>query len=299
MRGALFAVLLGLLVDGSATPAPRTLNGPPFWVARRGDATVFILGFGESRDTTWLTPSIRRAFDQSSELWLETAGPGARDTRDAADQRAAAERVEKLARDSTRSLFDVLAPPVRARTLAYLADLQINPDSVATLRPWRAYSAIVAGFYGNRKMAYDPVPVDRTLERMARAAGKSIGYEFATREAFVTFQAGMSDEQQSQYIEWLLDFLDDYKAGLNDDAETFGWIAGRNPPLRSLDRMRTNTPALYQVMQPRRNLWWARKIEELLATRGTYFIAVGQLHVLGPDGIPRQLERLGVRVTPD
>jgi len=63
--------------------------------------------------------------------------------------------------------------------------------------------------------------------------------------------------------------------------------------------MRTKTPALYQVMQPRRNLWWARKIDELLATRGTYFIAVGQLHVLGPDGIPRQLEKRGIRLTPD
>jgi len=299
MRGALSAVLLSLLVDGVAALPPSMSVGPPFWVARRGDAQVFILGFGESRDTSWLTPSIRKAFDQSSELWLETAGPGAPDTLDAGAKRAAAERVEKLARDSTRSLFEALEPTVRERTRAYLAELQINPDSVTALRPWRAYYAIVAGFYAHRKMAYDPVPVDGTLERMARSAGKTVGYEFPTREAFVTFMAGMSDEEQSQYMEWLLDFLDDYKAGLNDDAETFGWIEGRHPPLRSLDRMRTKTPALYPVLQPRRTPCWARTIDELLATRGTYFIAVGQLHVLGPDGIPRQLEKRGIRLTPD
>lgn len=299
MRGALSAVLLGLLVDGIAPPPPSRPEGPPFWVARRGEARVFILGFGESRDTSWLTPSIRRAFDQSAEVWLETAGPGGPDTLDATAKQAAAERVEKLARDSSRSLFDALEPPVRDRTLAYLAELRINPDSVKTMRPWRAYYSIVTGFYANRKVGYDPAPVDGTLERMARTAGKTLGYEFPTREAFVTLMAGMSDREQSQYIEWLLDFLDDYKAGLNDDADTFGWIRGRNPPLRSLDRMRTKTAALYQVMQTGRNLWWARKIDELLATGGTYFVAVGQLHVLGPDGIPQQLERRGVRLTLD
>jgi uncharacterized protein YbaP (TraB family) len=51
-------------------------------------------------------------------------------------------------------------------------------------------------------------------------------------------------------------------------------------------------------MQPQRNLWWARKIDELLKTPGTYFVAVGQLHVMGPDGIPRQLERLGITIEP-
>ena len=277
---------------------PANPGGPQFWLAARGEARVFILGFGESRDTSWLTPSIRKAFEESSELWLETAGPSAPDTRDSSAKRAAAERIERLAHDSARSLFDALEPPVRQRTLAYLTDLGINPDSVRTLRPWRAYYTIVSAFYTGRKMPYDPVPVDGTLERMARASGKKIGYEYPTREAFVTFMAAMSDRAQSQYIEWLLDFLDDYKAGLNDEDETFGWIEGRKLPLRSLDRMRTRTPDLYQVMQPQRNLWWARKIEELLKTRGTYFVAVGQLHVLGPDGIPQQLQRIGVQVQP-
>ena len=66
--------------------------------------------------------------------------------------------------------------------------------------------------------------------------------------------------------------------------------------MRSLDRMRTKTPELYQIMQPQRNSWWARKAYELLATGGTHFLAIGQLHVLGSDGVPRQLERLGVQV---
>ena len=258
---------------------------------------MFIFGFGESRDTSWLTPGIRKAFEQSSQLWLETAGPNSpTQPQDESARRAAAARIEKLTHESGRTLFDALEPPVRQRTLAYLADLHIDPDSVKTLRPWRAYYTIVSAFYSNRKMPYDAVPVDGTLERVARGTGKSVGYEFPDREAFVTFMAAMSDRAQSQYLEWLLDFLDDSKAGLNDDDETFGWIEGRNLPTRSLDRMRTRTPDLYQVMQPRRNLWWARKIDQLLEAGGTSFVAVGQLHVMGPDGIPGQLGRLRVTV---
>ncbi|HKP29473.1 MAG TPA: TraB/GumN family protein [Gemmatimonadales bacterium] len=292
MPGTLLVVLLGF---ASLRPAAQS-DGPPFWVARKGDATVYILGFGESRDTSWLTPAIRTAFQASSALWLETAGPNSSaPPQDESAKRAAAERMDKMAHESGRTLFDALEPPVRQRTLDYLAELGISPDSVKTFRPWRAYYTVVSGFYSKRKMPYDAVPVDGTLERMARNEGKTTGYEYPTREAFVTFMASMPDKAQSQYMEWLLDFLDDYKAGRNDEAETFGWIEGRNPPMRSLDRMRTRMPDLYQVMQAQRNLWWARKIEELLAAGGTSFVAVGQLHVLGPDGIPHQLEKIGVQ----
>jgi uncharacterized protein YbaP (TraB family) len=204
--------------------------------------------------------------------------------------------MERLGHETGRTLFDALEPAVRQRTLTYLAELGIPKASVETLRPWRAYSSIVSGFYSKQRLGYEPLDVDAVLLELAVATGKTVGYEMPTREAFVTFMAGMSDKAQSQYMEWLLDFLDDYKKSHSDE-EAFGWISGTtHPPMRSLDRMRTKMPDLYRVMQPGRNLWWARKIDALLATKGTFFVAVGQLHVLGPDGIPQQLKRLGIAV---
>jgi uncharacterized protein YbaP (TraB family) len=58
--------------------------------------------------------------------------------------------------------------------------------------------------------------------------------------------------------------------------------------------MRTELPDLYQTIQVQRNIWWARKIDELLSGDRTSFIGMGQLHVLGPDSIPRQLTRLNI-----
>jgi len=295
LRLGLIALPLTGALAQEHSPTPRE---PRLWVARNGDARVYIFGFGEAKDTSWLTPAIRRAFDQSSELWLETAGPASPSTQTPAERQAAAERMTRLAHESGRTFFDVLEPSVRRRTSTWLAELGIKRDSVETLRPWRAFGVIVAAFWSTRRMSYPPVDVDGVLLAMAQASGKRVDYEMPTREAFATFMAAMPDRTQSQYIDWLLDFLDEYKRGLNDSTEAFSWIAG-NPgasPQRSLDRMRTKTPELYQVMQPQRNVWWARKVYDLLASGGTHFVAIGQLHVLGSDGVPRQLERLGIRV---
>lgn len=297
-RAFRLALIAGPLSGALAQEPSTTSHEPRLFVARNGDARVYIFGFGEAKDTSWLTPAIRRAFDQSSDLWLETAGPTTPSTETPAERQAAVERITRLAHESGRRFFDVLEPSVRRRTSTWLAELGIKKDSVETLRPWRAFSVIVSAFWSTRRLSYTPVDVDGVLLKMAQASGKRVDYEMPTREAFATFMAAMPDRAQSQYIDWLLDFLDEYQKGLNDSTESFSWIAG-NPgpsPTRSLDRMRTKTPELYQIMQPQRNIWWARKVYDLLATGGTHFIAIGQLHVLGSDGVPGQVERLGVQV---
>ena len=295
MLRATLVTLLCCLAMAEASPGqPVGPVGPKLWVVANGGARVYVFGFGESRDTSWLTKPVRQAFDASSQLWLENAR-GPQTDLDQESRQAAAERMERLGHLTGRTLLDVLEPAVRERTLAYLAELSIPLDSVKTLRPWRAYYVMIPAFYRNRKTTYDPVPADATLERKARRAGKAVSYEFPTPEASVTFFAGMSDAAQSQYLDWLFDFLDDTKQGLNDDEASFGWISRTGYPTRSLERMRAR-PDLYRVMQPERNLWWARKIAEMLQTPGTYFVAVGQLHVLGPDSILRQLDGLGFAV---
>jgi uncharacterized protein len=297
----LSVALLLLAPSGEAIPVSMPsahLQGPQLMLARKGDARVFIFGFGEAKDTSWLTPKIRNAFEQSTELWLETAPRNASESETPAERQASAERIYRLSHETGRTLFDALKPAVRQRTLAYVAELEINVDSIRGLRPWKAYYSLVSAFWSKRKVTDHAVYVDAVLREAAGKAGMRVGYEFPNSVESVNFFASMSEEAQNEYMEWLLDFLDDYKLGRNDDAETYSWISGDpgSAPTRSLTRMRTKQPVLYQVMQPARNRWWARKIDGLLSRKGTYFVGVGQLHVLGPDGIPTQLARRGIRV---
>lgn len=268
----------------SACTKPSPATGPQAWRARRGKADVTLFGFGDARDWSWQTPRIKSAFEASSELWLETAGSNAQPKSDEAYE----SRIRALSELSNGSLFDVLEPHVRQPLRDRMAQLEVAEGSVQSLRPWRAFYVINGAYWRRNTPGYEPVLVDRELERAAQESGKRISYEFPNYEKFAKFMASMPDQAQSQYIEWLLGFLDDQDRGLNDDTTNFGWIKGV-PPTRTLDRM----IALKQLtieMHWKRNRWWADKIDDLLAQGAQAFVAVGQLHVLGPAAIPTLLK---------
>jgi uncharacterized protein YbaP (TraB family) len=267
-----------------------------FWLITRGKARVFLMGFGESRvdDRPWYTPAIRRAFEDSSELWLEVAPPEASAGRDAAAKAQDDAEYRALSHEPAgRTFFDELESHTRTRTLASMEDLGVQREDVETLRPWWAYYTINRAYWSKAKPAEETVNVDQLLWKLATDRGKPIHYEMPDGLAFARFMAAMPQQAQSQYIDFLLNFLDDQRKGLG--GPMFDWETGSpTASLRSLDRMRAESPDLYQAVQVRRNVWWAHKIDALLSIDRTSFIGVGQMHVLGPDGIPNQLLRLNV-----
>jgi uncharacterized protein YbaP (TraB family) len=271
-------------------------RGPMFWLATRGKSHVFLVSFAEAKagDESWFTPAIRRAFHDSSELWLEVAPAEALAGRDAATKAKGDAEYQKLSHEPPgRTFFDELEPRARQRTLSYMAELEIKKETLEPLRPWAAYYAINAAYWSRTKLPYESVNVDHVLWKIAMDAGKSFGYEMPTGVAFAQFMAAMPEKAQSQYIEFLLNYFDDQKKGLGGDM--FDWEVGSpKTSVRNLDRMRKELPDLYQSIQVQRNTWWAHKIDELLNTYKTCFIAMGHMHVLGPDGIPSQLHRLRV-----
>lgn len=286
--------LLGLATVGLAglfknmAYASQRDAGPHFLSISRGNGRVFLLGFGEAKDDSWVAPQIWGAFEKSSSLWLEV---GHSDSSPGPETR---NRIEELSHEKGRTFFDVLKPSVQKKTLRFMSELGIKRESLETLRPWRAYNVIMRAFYSNRRPSSMPVLPDEMFSKKAMEAQKEVSYEMPTYLSFAEFMSGMPDAAQSDYIEWLLDFLDDVKSGRVVDMDD-AWIHGKfSAETRSLERMRTRMPALYKVMQLGRNAWWARKIDELLGTGHTHFIAVGNLHAMGPDGIPAQVRRLGI-----
>lgn len=267
-------------IGGSASAL--LIAGTPFWRIRRGKGEVTLLGFGDAKDLSWLTPALQRAFDESGEVWLETAPP---DQSTQADFQAA----QPYLTLEKGTFLDALEPHLVLRVKARLAELEIPQERVEKLRPWYAYYQINGGWWARHPAGYTQMPVDASLISLAKEQGKPVSYEFPGFGDFAKFMAGMPAQAQSQYIEWLLDTQDARLAGENDP---FGWIEGRRPQA-SLERM-MKLPALYAEMQPKRNHWWALKIRELLDEGKRAFVAIGQIHVMGPAGIPAQLNEMGV-----
>jgi uncharacterized protein YbaP (TraB family) len=60
--------------------------------------------------------------------------------------------------------------------------------------------------------------------------------------------------------------------------------------------MKTDFPALYQLLLVDRNNIWITKIEALLATPETEFVLVGALHLVANEGVISKLQSLGYTV---
>ena len=84
-RGASLGLLLGALaVPGQAASVPQLLPAPPvvratpaLWEIRDADTTIYLFGTFHTLDdrTVWFDDKVRRAFDDSGELILETVVP--------------------------------------------------------------------------------------------------------------------------------------------------------------------------------------------------------------------------------
>jgi uncharacterized protein len=269
-----------------AVAAVEPNSGQPLHVFKRERACIYLLGFGEAKDESWATPQVRRAFQESSDLWLEVS-------HDPGSEPDAASKRELLTHDPDgRSFFDVLEPQVRVRAMEYCAQLGIAREDIAPQRPWSAFSVINRAYWSQHKQSFDQQYPEELLKTWAKVQGKSIRYEMPSQLDFARFMAAMPDAAQSQYITFLLDFLDDQTAGRNQGE--FGWIKGdTSAGERAVERMRTRTPDLYRIMQVQRNAWWVQTIDRLLKNGGRHFVGIGQMHTLGPDGILEQLQRIG------
>ena len=249
MRRREFGFALALLPLAAAAQTRDTRSrGPLFWLASRGKARVFLLGFGDAKagDDAWLTPAIRAAFRDSAELWLEVAPPEAAAARDTATKARDDAEFDRLSHESPgRTFFDELEPRARERVLPYMEALGVKREAVEPLRPWWAYYTINRAYWSHTKLPYEPVNVDQFLWKLATDQGKPVHYENPDGLAFARHMAAMPEKAQSQYIEFLLDFLDDRKKGLGGDP--FDWESGSSAAgTRSVIRMRTDLPDLYR-----------------------------------------------------
>jgi uncharacterized protein YbaP (TraB family) len=297
LRGAIMMLPIAWrpLCGMAAEADGRSDTHPRLWWVEHDDAKVWIFGCGDSKDDSWFTPYVARAFRDSSDVWFETPQPDPRDRQSAAQKAESDREEQELTHDYEHNVFDSMGPDLAARALSVANKYGVSREDLEHTRLWYSYFVINRGFWAFRaktgRGAISEAP-DRVLGHKARQARKPIYSEFATEDAVTHFFSDMTELQQRQRLSFLLDYFDDEEAGLHKDE--YDWlIAGRSPSTRNIDRMRTSYPELYQVEHVRRNKWWAEKVVQLLGGGGTYFIAHGLNHVLGPDSLLVRLRERG------
>lgn len=282
--------------------AAATVNGKGLlWkLEKEGRAPSFLFGTMHMTDprVTSLPSAAQRAFDASQTVVIETT--------DVLDQgRMMASMMKKpelmMFTDDT-TLPSLLSPEDAAVVDAALTKRGIPPASVAKMKPWiLSAMAALPACETARKAAGAPV-LDVKLAKDAEAEGKKLeGLETATEQLEAMASLPM-DFQLKGLVETL-------KLGdkLDDVVETMivlylqGDIGMYWPLFRATLPGETEDKAGYaafeETMITARNKTMAGKAEPLLV-EGNAFIAVGALHLPGPDGLVELFRKAGYTVSP-
>jgi len=278
------------------TAAAPAMAGPTLWVAKAKGSTVYMMGTVHllPPDVSWQTPAVEKAVKDSSELWLEIVlpvGPG-----DAEAMKRTQQLIARLSMASEgERLSAKLTPEEWAKLQAIVAPTHVPPAVLDRMQPWFASVVAAQGVALGVGWSADR-GADVVIDREAVAQGKTVkGFETAERQMQM-FAAMPADAQLALLRSSLDDAGETGKAKL--EAIARAWAAGDDAAaaVHLVTGIKDKSPDLYARMVVARNRAWVPEIEAMLKTPGVRMMAVGDGHLLGPDGVPALLKADGVRV---
>ncbi len=278
---------LGLVFTSFAPVDARAETPTPLmWVVRDADSTVYLFGSIHlmKPGTEWQTPKIRDAFAGSDALWLELT--------DMDDQAKMMNLVRQYGFDPSRKVTDGLTPEEIAKIEGILAAKGMSLQQIMPMRKWML--SLVLLQLESARLGYDPLTgVDLTLLKLARERQIPIS-GFETAEDQMKMLAAGSEEEDLVGLRQMLSEVGQADNTLDRlfNAWKRGDEAGLNAEMNKFDA--ENDPALYQRLLVDRNAKWVPQIEQILAGKGTVFVAVGGGHLVGKDSIIAMLKARGI-----
>lgn len=282
LRQCLLVVLL------SALPAAAMAEGPALWVARDADSTLYLFGTAHALKpgTEWRTAALDAKLQSASQLILEVANPD--------DQAAILPVIQQYGLSPERPLSSLLTPEELQQLDAAAQSMGLSAAKLDSMRPWlaavtlSAAPVIRAGYLPNSG-------ADMVLRRDAMARGMTVtGFE--TAEEQIQVFAGFPEDGQLRYLRRV---LSDYTTGAPQlDNTVEAWRKGDVAGIETfgIQPVRDTGAVVYDRVIVARNRKWVDRIDTLLAGEGIAFVAVGALHLAGPDSLIEMLKSRGVKV---
>lgn len=261
---------------------------PAMWVIRDSDSTIYLIGTLHllKHDAEWNSEKVKKTVGESTELWLEIA--------DLDNQAGAQALMAKHGMDPDKPLSKKLNEAQRKKLAKIAATYGLPAANLEPMQPWLA--AVLLGTMPLVKAGYDPkAGIDRMVRAQAVAESDQIrGFE--TVEVQVRM---MADLPQDVQVAFLAETLDDVEEGLELlDKIAKAWMDGDTETIARLGvaEMKREAPAVYKKLLVDRNVAWSDQIVEILKGSGVVQVAVGALHLVGPDSVQAQLEKKGIKV---
>ena len=261
---------------------------PAMWVIKDSDSTIYLIGTLHllKHETEWKSEKVKKTVGESTELWLEIA--------EEENQAALQPLIAKLGFDPGKPLSTKLNQAQRKKLEKITATYGLPAANLEPMQPWLA--AVVLGITPLVKAGYDPkAGIDRMLRELAVAEGDQIrGFETTGAQLRM-----MADLPQAVQIAFLVETLDDVEEGLElVEKIAKAWMDGDIETIARLGvaELKREAPAVYRRLMVDRNVAWSEQTIEILKGSGVVQIAVGALHLAGPDSLQAQLEKKGIKV---
>ena len=262
---------------------------PAIWVVKGPHATVYLFGTVHAlqKDHPWHSAKIDAAIKDSGTLWLEIP--------DIDDASAMQPLIMQLGLDPGHPLSSKLTPDQVAKLNKAATGLPGGEAMLESMKPWLA--GMMISLAPVLQAGFDPSSgVESELKPEFTSANKPVkGFE--TAEQQLHYFADLPDKEQLDFLKSELDDSD--KAADKFKELVAAWYAGDVAKLDVLNNsdFRSKYPDLFQTLIVKRNQNFAAQIQEMLKGDGVSFVAVGAAHLVGKEGVPAMLEKMGYKVT--
>nr|WP_313415643.1 TraB/GumN family protein [Brevundimonas diminuta] len=278
-----------------AAPAPAVAAipraegaGPPLWVVKDADSTVYLFGTVHylRPGTAWGSDKADAAFAAADQFWVEVA--------DQDDPSVVAAVAQQHGVNPDRPLSSILSAEDFAAFDKAAQGIGASGAALDAYRPWLA-AFMVAGT-APMQAGYRPeAGADKSLMDRARAEGKTIhGFETADRQ--LRLIAGMSEEAQVAYLNNYVRNGGQIVPKL--DQTVAAWLKGDVAEVGRLNRLDTRDvhEDIHRAALVVRNADWTDQIETMMQGSGSAFVAVGVAHLADQDSIIDMLTARGFTV---
>jgi uncharacterized protein YbaP (TraB family) len=288
MKRIVLLFLFLALASSCAQSHPPGSISPALYRVRDSNSTMYLYGtvHVRPRGADWANARVRRAIDDSSEVWTELIMSPEAD----AQAQALAQRFGS----AERPLSSWLNPEENARLNAASDRIGLPQGALEGLEPWAA--ALTLTVVPLMRAGFDPQSgVDRSIDAYADAAGKRMR-ALETAEQQYRFFESMSSELQHEMLMEAIDQVDEVATMIATMSRS--WEVGDERGLARavIEETRSDYPELYETLFVARNNAWMEELTREIEGEGVDFVAVGAGHVIGPDGLVAQFRARGYRV---
>ena len=281
----------------TAIDAARTTHGPgkpALWTLSDDDTTIHLFGTVHllRPDLDWRSQAFTTAFETADTVVFEV------DMKSPEGQQAV--MTDFVARgffEDGRTLRGVLDDDVEPVVEAAFDSVGLPLDAVNAMEPWMAAANL--SVMQLQAEGYDPNSgVENVLEAEAKAAGKSFAFLESAGDQADAFDL-LPEDVQVEFLYETAVLLEESSAMLDLLVEEWadGDVAGLATLIADPEAAGMGGDEVYRSLLVERNARWVPKVEAMLETPGTVFIAVGAAHLVGPDSVIADLRAKGHEVT--